>query len=255
MNLEGRAALITGGRRVGAALALRLADRGMDVALTYRHSREAIEATVREVEARGVRGLAVAADLAHAGPAERAVAQTVAAFGRIDALVNMASVYRLTPFDSLTPADFDEMIATNLAPAYFTSVAAARAMRRQAAGAHGLKGKIVTVGDWATERPGRDVLPYITAKGALAALTMALAKELAPEVTVNLVQPGTVEPPPDTPPETLAQVIGVTPLARTGSPDDVNGLILYLLEGTDFATGGCYRVDGGRFLGMDTQDV
>ncbi len=250
MNLRGKAALITGGKRVGSALAMELADRGMDVAMTYRHSREVIAETVSNVQAKGVRGLAVAADLAHAGPAERAVAATVEHFGRIDVLVNMASVYRVTPFDALTPADFDEMIATNLAPPYFCSIAAARAMRKQEAGLHGLKGKIVSVGDWCTDRPGHDVLPYITAKGALATFTMALARELAPEITVNLVQPGTVALPADATAAEREHAVTSTPLHRLGSPEDVNALILYLLEGTDFATGGCYRVDGGRFLGV-----
>lgn len=250
MDLRGKAALITGGKRVGSALALALADRGMDVALTYRHSREVIAETVSKVEAKGVQGLAIAADLSRAGPAERAVAATVAQFGRIDVLVNMASDYKITPFDALVPADFDEMIATNLAPPYFTSIAAARAMRKQEAGAHGLKGKIVSVGDWCTDRPGRDVLPYITAKGALVTLTMALARELAPEITVNLVQPGTVALPENATAAEHAHAVSSTPLQRLGAPEDVNALILYLLEGTDFATGTCYRVDGGRFLGV-----
>jgi pteridine reductase len=161
----------------------------------------------------------------------------------------LTSDYRITPFDTLVPADFDEMIATNLATAYFTSIAAARAMRTQEAGAHGLKGKIVSVGDWHTDRPGQDVLPYITAKGALVTLTMALARELAPEITVNLVQPGTVALPENATEEERDHAISSAPLRRLGSPEDVNALILYLLEGTDFATGACYRVDGGRFLG------
>ena len=254
MNLSGKAALITGGRRVGGELAKLLADRGASVAMTYHTSRDAVTATLSEVKHRGVGTLAVRADLTKAADAERAVAETVERFGRIDVLVNMASTYRLTPFDSLTPGDFEELVGTNLAAPYFTSVAAARAMRRQVAH-EALKGKIVTVGDWATDRPGRGVLPYITAKGALATMTMALAKELAPEITVNLVQPSTIDPPAGTTAEDIAKTVAITPLRRIGSPDDLNRLILYLLEGTDYATGGCFRVDGGRFLGTDSQDL
>jgi len=80
-------------------------------------------------------------------------------------------------------------------------------------------------------------------------LTLALATELAPDVAVNLVQPAMIEPPPDLSPTDQAAVIAATPLATRGIPEDANRLILYFLEGTDFATGACVRVDGGRFLG------
>jgi pteridine reductase len=247
MNLTGKAVLITGGRRVGSDLALRLADRGANVALTYHTSRAVIEATVAEVERRGVEGMAVQADLTQADQAQAAVDAVVARFGRLDVLVNMASVYRRTPFDALTPADFDSMLAANLAAPYHTSIAASRQMKMQVA-EDGIKGKIVNVGDWATDRPYRDYLPYLVAKGALKTFTMALALELAPDVTVNMIQPAMIDPPPDLSTDERAAIIEATPLKRTGTPGDANRLILYLLEGTDFATGGSYRVDGGRFL-------
>ncbi|MGE3820786.1 MAG: SDR family NAD(P)-dependent oxidoreductase [Isosphaeraceae bacterium] len=250
MILEGRSVLITGGRRVGSHLARLFAERGASVAMTYHRSKDVIEETVAEVRARGVKGLAVSADLTQAAEAEAAVEATAKAFGRIDVLVNMASVYRQTRFDTLKPEDFDALIATNLAAPYFTSVAAAKRMRTQRP-TDGLRGKIVIVGDWATERPYRHYLPYLTAKGGLATLTMALARELAPEVTVNLVQPAMIDPPPDLTDAEIQAVVEATPLRRIGTPGDLNRLILYLVEGTDFATGGRYRVDGGRFLGSD----
>ena len=250
MNLDGKAVLITGGRRVGSELALMLADRGASIAMTYRTSRETIERTVAEVQARGVRGLAVAADLAEADQAERAVQKVVAAFGRLDVLINMASIYKRTPFNTLTPGDFDAMLAANLAAPYHTAVAAARQMLTQP-GEGGIKGKIVNIGDWATERPYKDYLPYLVAKGGLTTMTLALARELAPHVAVNMVQPAMIDPPPDFTEAEISAVAAVIPLKRIGTPADVNRLILYLLEGTDFATGACYRVDGGRFLGID----
>jgi pteridine reductase len=250
MNMNGKVVLITGGRRVGGDLALMLADRGASVAMTYNTSREAIERTLAGVVERGVVGLAVEADLSRADQAERAVAEAVAHFGRLDVLVNMASVYRRTPFSELTAADFDAMIGANIAAPYHTSVFAARKMLAQPA-VDGLKGKIVSVGDWATDRPYKHYLPYLVAKGALKTMTLALAKELAPFITVNLVQPAMIDPPPDFTAEETAAVVAATPLRRVGAPGDLNRLILYLLEGTDFATGSCYRVDGGRFLGDD----
>jgi pteridine reductase len=250
MILRGKVVLVTGARRVGAALALDLADRGASVALTYHTSREAIERTVAEVETRGAAGLAIAADLTRAEQAEAAVARVVERFGRLDALVNMASLYRRTPFAALVPGDFDAMITANLAAPYHSAVAASRRMLAQPS-EQGIKGKIVNIGDWATERPYKDYLPYLVAKGGLTTLTLALARELAPHIPVALIQPAMVAPPPDLTEEEKEAVIAASPLKRAGTPEDVNRLILYLLEGTDFVTGASFRVDGGRFLGPE----
>jgi pteridine reductase len=247
-GLRDRVVLITGGRRVGSDLAIRLAGRGADVAMTYFTSRAAIEQTIGIVETYGVHGLAVGADLSRPEQADRAVAEVVARFGRLDALVNMASVYRRTPLANLSPRDFEELIAANLAAPYHTALAAARQMLGQP-GTDGIRGKIVNIGDWATERPYRDYLPYLVAKGGLTTMTLALALELAPHVPVAMIQPAMIDPPPDLTEDERDVVLAHTPLRRVGSPGDVNRLILYLLEGTNFVTGACFRVDGGRFLG------
>jgi pteridine reductase len=248
MKLQGAVVLITGGRRVGSALALMLADRGARVALTYHTSRAKIESTVAEITANGGEATAFEANLADASQAESAVEQVSAKFGRIDALVNMASIYTKTPFDDLKPADFDAMIAANLAGPYHTAVATARQMKRQSL-RDGIKGKIINIGDWATDRPYRDYLPYLVAKGGLTTFTLALAKELAPEIAVNMVQPAMIDPPPHLTTEEAQAIVDQIPLGHSGVPSDANNLILYLLEGTDFATGGLFRIDGGRFLG------
>ncbi len=250
-GLRGKVVLITGGRRVGSALARMLAGRGANLAMTYHSSREAIENTIAEVQSSGVQGMAVSADLSHAEAATRAVQAIVERFGHLDALVNMASAYRRTPFDALQPGDFDQMIAANLAAPYHTAVAAARQMLTQP-GIDGIKGKIVNIGDWATERPYKDYLPYLVAKGGLTTMTLALARELAPHVPVAMIQPAMIDPPPDFTPADTAAVIAQTPLHRVGTPADVNRLILYLIEETNFVTGACFRVDGGRFLGHDS---
>ena len=254
MDLRDRVVLITGARRVGGQLALLLADRGAHVALTYHTSRAAIEQTAGGVRSRGVQALTLAADLSRGDEAEAVVTQVVAHFGRVDALVNMASIFERTPFEALQPDHFDRMVAANLGSVYHVSVAAGRQMQAQTPLVAGrpLRGKIVTVGDWATDRPYRHYLPYLVAKGALPTLTLALATELAPAVAVNLVQPAMIEPTPDLTPEDRAAVLAATPLGVPGTADDANRLILYFLEGTDFATGTCVRVDGGRFLGTET---
>jgi pteridine reductase len=251
MAASGRTVLITGGRRVGGELALMLADRGWDVAMTYHSSREAIERTIAGVAERGRGGLAIQADLSRPEQAENAVRRAADRSGRLDALVNMASVFRRTPLASLTPRDFDDMIAANLAAPYHTAIAAARVMLEQP-GEDGIKGRIINIGDWATDRPYRDHLPYLVAKGGLTTMTLALAAELAPHVLVAMIQPAMIDPPPDLDEQDIRAVIAQTPLRRIGSPGDVNRLIIYLLEGTSFVTGACFRVDGGRFLGGDT---
>jgi pteridine reductase len=250
-DLRGKVVLITGGRRVGGELALMLAARGAHVAMTFHTSRAAIERTIDGAQSLGVSGLAVSADLSRPAQAESAVNKVAARFGRLDALVNMASLYRRTPLADLSPRDFDDMIAANLAAPYHTALAAARLMLDQP-GEDGIKGKIVLIGDWATERPYKDYLPYLVAKGALTTLTLALARELAPHIPVAMIQPAMIEPPTDFTEDDMQTVLLQTPLRRFGSPADVNRLILYLLEGTNFVTGACFRVDGGRFLGEDS---
>lgn len=250
MNLKGKTVLITGGRRVGAQLALELARRGANVALSYFKSRERIEEVAGEVRKLGVRAIAVAADLREPAQAESLVAQVARELGSLDALVNMASEFHSTPFDELKPADFDDAIASNLKAPYFVAVAAARVMRKQPI-VDGLQGKIVNFADWATERPYLGFLPYFIAKGGVVTMTRALAVELAPTISVNAIAPAMIDPPPHLSAAEIEEIRQAAPLKRIGRPADANNLVLYLLEGTDFATGAIYRVDGGRILGTD----
>jgi pteridine reductase len=247
-DFGGRVVLITGGRRVGGELALLLAERGATIAMTYHHSRAAIERTIEAIVAHGGSASAIGSDLSRPEEAENAVAQVVSRYGGLDALVNMASLYRRTPFVDLTPRNFEEMIASNLAAPYHTALAAARQMLTQP-GRNGIKGKIINIGDWASDRPYKDYLPYLVAKGGLVTFTLALAKELAPHIAVAMIQPAMIAPPPDFSEEDKLAVLALTPLRRFGSPADVNRLIVYLLAETNFVTGVSYRVDGGRFLG------
>ena len=140
------------------------------------------------------------------------------------------------------------MIAGNLAAPYHTALAAARLMLAQP-GEDGIKGKIVLIGDWATERPYKDYLPYLVAKGGLTTMTLALARELAPHIPVAMIQPAMIEPPPTLSRKTCRRYWPRRRCAGSARQADVNRLILYLLEGTNFVTGACFRVDGGRFLG------
>jgi NAD(P)-dependent dehydrogenase (short-subunit alcohol dehydrogenase family) len=250
MNLHGKTILITGARRVGAPLAVELARRGANVALSYFNSREKIEAVAGEIRKLRVRAAAFPADLREPADAESLVMHTIGEFGSIDVLVNMVSEFYPTPFGELKPSDFDSALASNLKAPYLVAVASAKAMQRQPI-VDGIQGKIVNFADWAVDRPYRGYLPYFIAKGGLVAMTKALAVELAPTIAVNAIAPAMIDPPPALSAREIEDIRQATPLKRIGAPSDANNLVLYLLEGTDFATGNVYRIDGGRFLGTD----
>ena len=248
MNLDGRTVLIAGGRRLGVKLALMLAERGANIAFSYFNNPQPILQAVEACEQLGVQAEAFPADLRHPDDVNSLMEETLTTFGSLEALVNMTSFYSSTPLETLQPSDYHEMIASNLTAPYFTSLAAAHIMQRRPI-ENGLQGKIINFTDWAVDRPYRDYLPYLVAKGGLVTLTKALAVELGPTITVNAIAPGTVQPPPEATPQQLEAIQKSSVLKRIGTPDDVNRAVLYLLEGTDFVTGEVFRIDGGRFLG------
>lgn len=247
MNLSGKTILITGGRRVGAQLAQKLAARGANVALSYFKSRQRMEDVAQAVREQGVRAEVFAADLRQPADAERLVGETCRTFGALHGLVNMASEFHATPFDTLTPAHVEASISANLLGPCYVALAAARAMRSNPI-ENGVQGKIVNFADWAVDRPYRDFLPYFVAKGGMVTLTKALAVELSPTIAVNAIAPAMIDPPPGLSVAEIEEISRAALLQRVGTPDDANNLVLYLLEGTDFASGTVYRIDGGRFL-------
>jgi NAD(P)-dependent dehydrogenase (short-subunit alcohol dehydrogenase family) len=245
MNLDGRVALITGGRRIGAVVATELARGGVDVALVYHQSKAEAEETARTVEALGRRAITLQADLREPAGCQRVVDGTVDRFGRLDVLVNMASVYIAVPFDELTVDMWDTQLNVDLRAAWLCARAAAPHMRRLRGG------RIINMGDWLA-RSGRPryegYLTYYVAKAGVTALTEALALELAnDQILVNAIAPGPIVAPEDTSNETFAAVERATPLGRWGGEVEVAKLILALIE-SDFVTGETIRVDGGRHL-------
>lgn len=245
MELHGRAALITGGKRMGAALAGLLARRGADVALTFSRSRAEAEQAVQTVVAQGRRGLAIGADLSKPDDCAAAVAQAVDALGRLDVLVNMASVYTRRPFDELTWADWSAPLDVDLRASYACARAAVPHMRRQGGG------HIVNVSDWVAKsgRPRyHGYLPYYVAKAGVIALTEALALELAQDrILVNAIAPGPIVAPPDLTDHEIKAVEDATPLGRWGGELEIAKTVVALLE-SDFITGETVRVDGGRHV-------
>jgi len=245
MDLSGRVVLITGSRRIGAAVASALASRGADVALSYNRSRSAAEQAAAAVETKGQRSVVSRADLSKPEECERLVNVSAEALGRLDILVNMASVYARTPLDDLTATDWDRGLAVDLKGAFLCALAAVPHMR--ACGG----GRIVNFGDWiaASGRPRYSgFLPYYVAKCGVIALTEALALELATDqILVNAVAPGPIRPPDGLDEATVAEVRRATPLGRWGGDGEIVKAVLALIE-TDFMTGETIRIDGGRHV-------
>lgn len=245
MELHGRAAIITGGARMGEAIARALAGEGADVALTYRSSAEAADRAASAVRGLGRRAHTVQADLADAAACRAAVDAAASAFGRLDLVINMASVYSALPFEALDADAWDRQLASDLRSAYLVALAAVPHLR--AAGG----GRIVNFCDWvaASGRPRYEgFVPYYVAKAGVKALTEALALELAPhQILVNAIAPGPIVPPPDTSAEEIAAVEQATPLGRWGGEVEIARTVVFLCQ-TDFVTGETVRVDGGRHL-------
>jgi NAD(P)-dependent dehydrogenase (short-subunit alcohol dehydrogenase family) len=243
MKLEGKVALVTGaGKRVGQAIGLALAQRGAALAIHYRSSRTGAEDAAARIIEQGGRAQIFGAELEDVGEIQRMVASVIEAFGRVDVLVNSASVFYRKPLEELTERDWDLNLNTNLKAPFFLSKFAGAAMRRQGAG------KIINIGDWAGIRPYNNYLPYTVSKAGLIGLTRALAKALAPEVQVNCVALGPVMPPDDYDPQEIERLRMATLTKTLGSPEDVARAVLFLCEGTDFATGSTLMLDGGRLL-------
>jgi NAD(P)-dependent dehydrogenase (short-subunit alcohol dehydrogenase family) len=245
MHLAGRAALITGGTRIGSSIATALAARGVDVALSYHHSKEKAEQTAAAVREHGRRSLVVQADLADAAACRDVVARAAEAFGRLDILVTLASVYERVALDRLTEADWERSLAVDLRSSFACAHAAAPRMR--AAGG----GRIVLFSDWVAESgrpryPG--YLPYYVAKAGVIALGEALALELAADgILVNTIAPGPIMPAASMDAKENEAVVRATPLGRWGGPEPIVQTVLMLLE-SDFITGETIQVDGGRHV-------
>jgi NAD(P)-dependent dehydrogenase (short-subunit alcohol dehydrogenase family) len=245
LDLTDKVALITGGKRIGAVVAAELAARGADVALAYARSRAEAEAAVETVRAANRRGAAFQADLSQPDACAALVTAVAGEFGRLDILINMASVYQQRPFASLTAADWSAVLDVDLRAAFLCAHAAAPHMRRQGGG------RIINFSDW-TARSGRPryqgYLPYYVAKAGVIALTEMLALELASDkILVNAIAPGPIVAPPGTTDEELRVVEQATPLGTWGGEIEIAKGVLALVE-SDFITGETIRIDGGRHI-------
>lgn len=245
-GLAGQTALVTGGaRRVGAELVRALHAAGANVVVHCRRSRAAADTLVSELEAaRTGSTRVVTADLLEPDECARVVGEARAAWDRLDIVVNNASTFYPTPVGTIEPAAFDDLVGSNLRAPTFVAQAAAPALATAG-------GCIVNLADIHGLRPLERHPVYCAAKAGLVMLTRALARELAPDVRVNAIAPGSIlwpEGPGGDDPELRRAVLEATPLARRGEPADVAGALLYLVRDAHFVTGQVLAVDGGRGL-------
>lgn len=242
LPLESRIALVTGGGvRVGRAIALALGAAGADVAVHYRGSREGAESAAAEIRSQGRRAVVVSGDLASPEDCRTVVRESAAALGGLDFLVHSASNFHRATLAETDEKLWNSSMDVNARAGLLLAREAAATLRER-------RGRVVLVSDFLAETPARHYLAHSVSKAAVEGLVRALAVELAPEVAVNGVAPGTVLPPEGTTPEEVNRLARIVPARRIGSPEDVAATVVFLCSGPAFLTGQVIRVDGGRSI-------
>jgi len=241
-SIEGQTALVTGGaRRIGRAIALALAEAGVDVAIHYHESHKAADATAADVRQRGVNAVTISADLTDPWVAEVMFDKAVEAIGPIDILVNNASTFLRSELLSCREEELQDAIRLHaLSPLMLA--------RRMAAAGH--PGSVINLLDTRVARPDPAYAAYSISKRMLHDLTAMLALELAPAIRVNGVAPGPILPPEGADAALMEARAQALPLQRWGDPDDVAAAVLFLLR-SSFITGQTVYVDGGSHLKGD----
>jgi NAD(P)-dependent dehydrogenase (short-subunit alcohol dehydrogenase family) len=238
--LSGKIALVTGGaKRIGRAIALRLAANGADVAITFRESQQEAEQTARDLAALGVEVLAVRADLQNADDIREAVASVVDEFGRLDILVNNAGLFESAALEAITVEQWDRMFATNTRAPFLMAQAAWPHLRKSA-------GRIINIGSLGGTHPWATHGHYCTSKAALHMLSQTMAKAWAPEISVNCVAPGMIVQGEIG--EAYAEFAERTPMRRNGTAEDVGAAVEFFATAPHFITGQLMTVDGGLGL-------
>src|SRR5258707_2599235 len=239
-SLVGRVALVTGSaKRLGRAVALRLAEEGADVISHHRSSTLDAQSAVTEIEKLGRRATAIAADLTRVADIKRLFDEAAKQFGRLDILVNSAANFLPASIVSTTEEIWDSSLDTNLRAPFFCAQAAAPFLRRT-------RGTIINFADTGGLLGWTGYIPHSVSKAGVVMLTKVLAKALAPEVRVNAIAPGTITMEGD-PTERENDFVKLAPLRRTGKPADITETVVFLAQ-SKFITGQVLVVDGGRSL-------
>ena len=244
-DLAGQWALVTGAaKRIGAAIARGLHEAGANVAVHYFSSADDADALVADLN--GIRpdsAFAVQANLKDAHTVEPLMQTVLERAGRLDILVNNASSFYPTPLDSVTEAQWDDLIGSNLKAPLFLCKAALAPLREA-------DGVIINIVDVHAQRPLKNHPLYGIAKAGLAMLTRSLAKDLGPEIRVNGVSPGAILWPETGMPKHIQEnIIREIALKRPGEPQDIAAAVVFLVRDAPYVTGQILAVDGGRSVG------
>jgi len=241
-TLEGKTALVTGGaRRIGRAIVLRLASSGVNVAVHYNTSEEAAEKTVAETLDRGVRAWKIRADLADESQAEDLISAVLDRTGRLDFLINNASVFTPSTLETITAGNLIRTLAVNA----FAPLVLVRTFAR---GVNG--GAVVNILDSRIRCVDTDHVAYQLSKDMLSSLTRLMAAEYAPRVRVNGIAPGLILSPAGKDGSHIKERLSKNILHRTGSPEDVAEAVIFLLS-NPFVTGEIIFMDGGENVRRD----
>ena len=240
-KLAGRVALVTGaGKRLGRAVALRLASEGADVAVHYGKSEAEAREVVAEIEKMGRRSAAFSAELTEVPAIQKLVQSVASRFARLDILVNCAANFLEAKFGETSEAIWDASLDANLKAPFFCAQAAAPHLAKSG------RGVIINFADIGGLLGWTEFLPHSISKAGVIMLTRILAKELAPSVRVNAIAPGTITMPGD-PEEWQRDFTRRAPLKKTGRPEEIADAVMYLIV-AEFVTGQVLVVDGGRTL-------
>jgi NAD(P)-dependent dehydrogenase (short-subunit alcohol dehydrogenase family) len=237
-----RVALVTGaGVRLGRAIALERAAAGCDVAVHYRKSRAEAEAAAAEIRRLGARAVTIRAELSRPAECERLIGRVLSAFGRLDLLVGSAANFIHRPFAETDAATWDEAMDVNARANFLLARAAATELRRRG-------GRVVLVSDLAARKAWKGYAAHTISKAALEAVIRVLARQLAPQVSVNGVAPGTILAPASMPKSTVRRLVAEIPLGRSGTAGEIAAAVAFFCDGPGFVTGQVLVVDGGRSL-------
>jgi NAD(P)-dependent dehydrogenase (short-subunit alcohol dehydrogenase family) len=240
MPLAGKTALVTGAaKRIGRAIALKLAAAGANVAITYRDSQPDAEETVRAIAALDVDAFAVRCDVGDPQSIREAVAAVAAEFGQLDLLVNNAGLFESAPLEEISVEQWDRMFATNTRGPFLMAQAAYPHLRTA-------RGRIINIGSLGGTHPWATHAHYCTSKAALHMLSQTMAKAWAPEISANCVAPGMIVQ--GEVGEAYVQFAEKTPMQRNGTADDVAEAVLFFATAPHFITGQLLLVDGGLGL-------
>ena len=240
MSLDGKNILITGGGvRLGQHLAITLARAGANIMLHYGNSTAAAEETAETIRKLGRQAWLLQADLSDV-TAAAVLTSRAREYGSIFAVIHNAAIFESIRLPDVTPENWQRHLDINLTAPFFISQTFFSGLAPEE------KGRIITMLDWRSLRPGTDHLPYTISKAALAALTRSLAAAMAPRVTVNGIALGAILPPEDGTP--VDKIIQPVPMKRWAELDELSQTVQFLLDGPEYITGEIIHLDGGRHL-------